>query len=150
RGQPHWRGSELQRNDSGLRTSDRGRARLGVSRPRPLLAVAADPWIGHLVRDSVPRAPPKAAGGEHYAHLPHLFFYSALSIPLFYAVGLLAHPRTDFAIADFWRFWVVHLWVEDFLELFTTVMVAYIFVLLGIVSAKTATRVVYLDILLYS
>ena len=27
---------------------------------------------------------------------------------------------------DFWRFWVVHLWVEDFLELFTTIMVAYI------------------------
>jgi nitric oxide reductase subunit B len=87
---------------------------------------------------------------EHYANLPHFFFYSALSIPLFYAVGLLAHPRTDFAIADFWRFWVVHLWVEDFLELFTTIMVAYIFVILGIVSAKTATRVVYLDILLYS
>ena len=87
---------------------------------------------------------------EHYGNLPYLFFYSALSIPLFYAVGLLAQPRTDFAIADFWRFWVVHLWVEDFLELFTTIMVAYIFVLLGIVSAKTATRVVYLDILLYS
>ena len=45
---------------------------------------------------------------------------------------------------------MVHLWVEDFLELFTTIMVAYIFVLLGIVSTKTATRVVYLDILLYS
>lgn len=87
---------------------------------------------------------------EHYANLPYLFFYSALSIPLFYAVGLLAQSRTHFAIADFWRFWVVHLWVEDFLELFTTIMVAYIFVLLGIVSAKTATRVVYLDILLYS
>jgi nitric oxide reductase subunit B len=87
---------------------------------------------------------------EHYGNLPYLFFYSALSIPLFYAVGLLAQPRTDFAIADFWRFWVVHLWVEDFLELFTTIMVAYIFVLLGIVSTKTATRVVYLDILLYS
>ena len=84
------------------------------------------------------------------ANLPYLFFYSALSIPLFYAVGLLARSRTDFAIADFWRFWVVHLWVEDFLELFTTIMVAYIFVLLGVVSDKTATRVVYLDILLYS
>ena len=87
---------------------------------------------------------------EHLGNLPYLFFYSALSIPLFYAVGLLAQTRTDFAIADFWRFWVVHLWVEDFLELFTTIMVAYIFVLLGIVSTKTATRVVYLDILLYS
>jgi nitric oxide reductase subunit B len=45
---------------------------------------------------------------------------------------------------------VVHLWVEDFLELFTTIMVAYIFVLLGMVRESTATRVVYLDILLYS
>jgi nitric oxide reductase subunit B len=35
---------------------------------------------------------------------------------------------------DFWRFWVVHLLVEDFLELFTTILVAYIFVLLGVVS----------------
>jgi hypothetical protein len=92
----------------------------------------------------------KTLQAEHYANLPWLFFYSALSIPLFYAVGLLAQSRTHFAIADFWRFWVVHLWVEDFLELFTTIMVAYIFVLLGIVSSKTATRVVYLDILLYS
>jgi nitric oxide reductase subunit B len=87
---------------------------------------------------------------ESRGNLPHLFFYSALSIPLFYAVGLLSHSRSDFAVADFWRFWVVHLWVEDFLELFTTIMVAYIFVLLGVVSARTATRVVYLDILLYS
>ena len=40
-------------------------------------------------------------------------------------------------MADFWRFWVVHLWVEDFLELFTTMMVAYIFVLLGMVSERS-------------
>ena len=57
---------------------------------------------------------------------------------------------TNFAVVDFWRFWVVHLWVEDFLELFTTIMVAYIFVLLGVVRQTTATRVVYLDIILYS
>lgn len=87
---------------------------------------------------------------ESRGNLPHLFFYSALSIPAFYAVGLLSHSRADFAVADFWRFWVVHLWVEDFLELFTTIMVAYMFVLLGVVPAATATRVVYLDILLYS
>jgi nitric oxide reductase subunit B len=83
-------------------------------------------------------------------NLPSLFFYSALTIPLFYAVGLAAHTKGQFAIQDFWRFWVVHLWVEDFLELFTTIMVAYVFVLLGVVSEKTATRVVYFDIVLYS
>src|SRR5512142_2988476 len=49
-----------------------------------------------------------------------------------------------------WWLWVVHLGVEDFLELFTTIMVAYIFVLLGVVRETTATRVVYLDIILYS
>jgi nitric oxide reductase subunit B len=44
----------------------------------------------------------------------------------------------------------VHLWVEDFLELFTTVMVAYIFVLLGVVRERVALIVIYLDIVLYS
>jgi nitric oxide reductase subunit B len=87
---------------------------------------------------------------ESRGNLPYLFLYSALTIPLFYAVGLVNRPHTNFAIADFWRFWVVHLWVEDFLELFTTIMVAYVFVLLGVVSEQTATRVIYFDALLYS
>lgn len=87
---------------------------------------------------------------EHPANMPWLFFYAALAIPAFYAVGLLARPESTFTAADFWRFWVVHLWVEDFLELFTTIMVAYIFVLLGVVREKVALTVVFLDILLYS
>ena len=90
------------------------------------------------------------AAGEHPGNLPYLFLYSALSIPLFYAAGMVFGRTRNFAVMDFWRFWVVHLWVEDFLELFTTIMVAYIFVLLGVVRADTATRVVYLDIILYS
>jgi nitric oxide reductase subunit B len=87
---------------------------------------------------------------ESRGNLPYLFFYSALSIPLFYAVGLAVRSQSTFAIGDFWRFWVVHLWVEDFLELFTTILVAFIFVLLGVVSDKTALRVIYLDAILYS
>jgi nitric oxide reductase subunit B len=87
---------------------------------------------------------------EHLGNMPWLFFFSALSIPAFYAVGLLARTDSHFTTTDFWRFWVVHLWVEDFLELFTTIMVAYIFVLLGVVHERVALKVVYLDILLYS
>jgi len=87
---------------------------------------------------------------EHKGNMPWLFFFSALSIPLFYGVGLLAHPGEHFTTTDYWRFWVVHLWVEDFLELFTTIMVAYVFVLLGVVSERTALRMIYLDIVLYS
>ena len=87
---------------------------------------------------------------EHVGNMPYLFFYASLSIPVFYAVGLLAGFDTSFTMTDFWRFWVVHLWVEDFLELFTTATVAYAFVLLGIVSQRTGTRVIYLSALLYS
>jgi nitric oxide reductase subunit B len=71
-------------------------------------------------------------------------------LPAFYAVGLIARTDDNFTTTEFWRFWVVHLWVEDFLELFTTVMVAYMFVLLGVVRERVALTVVYLDILLYS
>ncbi|MGC4118983.1 MAG: cbb3-type cytochrome c oxidase subunit I [Myxococcales bacterium] len=87
---------------------------------------------------------------EHPGNMPWLLLYSAISIPLFYSAGMFFSVQTSFAVVDFWRFWVVHLWVEDFLELFTTIMVAYVFVLLGVVPRPTATRVVYLDVILYS
>ena len=44
----------------------------------------------------------------------------------------------------------MHLWVEDFLELFTTVLVAYMFVLLGVVRERIALGIIFLDIVLYS
>lgn len=110
-----------------------------------LLVIGLFLWFAIIYRGLRP-----ALAKEHPANLPFLFLYSALSIPLFYAAGLLIHRHSTYAMADFWRFWVVHLWVEDFLELFTTIMVAYIFVLLKAVKQETATRVVYLDIILYS
>lgn len=102
-------------------------------------------WVAILVRGVRSRLPE-----EHPGNMPYLFLYSAFSIPLFYMAGMAFGKNVNFAVADFWRFWVVHLWVEDFLELFTTIMVAYIFVLLGVVRARTATAIVYLDIILYS
>ncbi len=110
-----------------------------------LLTLGLAAWAGILFRGMRGRLSADSPG-----NLPWLFFFSALSIPAFYAVGLLAHPASHFTTTDFWRFWVVHLWVEDFLELFTTIMVAYVFVLLGVVNERVALSVVYLDILLYS
>ena len=102
-------------------------------------------WVVILIRGMRSRLP-----SEHPGNMPYLFLYSAISIPAFYAVGMMIGKFSNFAVTDFWRFWVVHLWVEDFLELFTTIMVAYIFVLLGVVRQTTATRVIYADIILYS
>ncbi|RJP74380.1 MAG: nitric-oxide reductase large subunit [Candidatus Zixiibacteriota bacterium] len=110
-----------------------------------LLVVGMALWVFILFRGLRARLK-----GEHKGNLPWLFLYSALSIPLFYAVGMAFGKNSAFAEVDFWRFWVVHLWVEDFLEVFTTIMVAYIFVLLGVVRLAVATLIVYLDIILYS
>lgn len=87
---------------------------------------------------------------EHVANMPWLFMFAALAIPAFYAVGMLARANTHVTVAEFWRFWVVHLWVEDFLELFTTVMVAYVFVLLGVVRERIALGIIFMDVILYS
>ncbi|MGE5295320.1 MAG: nitric-oxide reductase large subunit [Solirubrobacterales bacterium] len=110
-----------------------------------LLVAGMALWLVIVVRGIWP-----ALRGEHPGNMPYLFLYSSLSIPAFYAVGMAIGRDMNFAVADFWRFWVVHLWVEDFLELFTTIMVAYLFVLLGVVPVVVATMVVYLDIILYS
>jgi nitric oxide reductase subunit B len=110
-----------------------------------LLVVGMFLWVVILIRGLRDRLP-----NEHLGNMPWLFVYSALSIPVFYAVGMVFGKNTHFVLVDFWRFWVVHLWVEDFLELFTTIMVAYIFVLLGVVRPKVATTVIYLDIIIYS
>jgi nitric oxide reductase subunit B len=87
---------------------------------------------------------------ESRVNMPWLFFFAGLAIPAFYSVGMLAGTDTHLTVAEFWRFWVVHLWVEDFLELFTTVMVAYIFVMLGVVRQRIALGVIFLDVILYS
>jgi len=79
---------------------------------------------------------------DHPGNMPWLFFLAACAIPAFYAIGLIARTGDNFTVTEFWRFMVVHLWVEDFLELFTTVMVAYLFVLLGVVREKVALTVI--------
>ncbi len=81
--------------------------------------------------------------------LSSLFLYTAVAIPVFYLPALFYGPETNFAVIDNWRFWIIHLWVEGFFELFATVLVAIMFYQLGVVSVKTATRLIYLDAILY-
>jgi nitric oxide reductase subunit B len=78
-----------------------------------------------------------------------LFLYAAVAIPVFYLPALFFGQASHFSVVDMWRFWIIHLWVEGFFELFATVLVAVMFASMGLVSARTATRVVYLDAILY-
>ncbi|PIK14788.1 nitric-oxide reductase large subunit [Halobacteriovorax sp. JY17] len=69
-----------------------------------------------------------------------LFTASTVAIALFYGGGLFYGARTHISIMEFWRWWVVHLWVEGFFEVFATVAIAFIFVTLGLIKPKSATK----------
>jgi nitric oxide reductase subunit B len=71
-------------------------------------------------------------------HLLILFLVSSIAIAGFYAAGLMWGRQTNLAIAEYWRWWVVHLWVEGFFEVFSAVVIAFLFVRLQILRAATA------------
>jgi len=67
-----------------------------------------------------------------------LFLISSLAIAGFYGAALGYGRHTNLAIAEYWRWWVVHLWVEGFFEVFATVVIAFLFARLKLVSLRTA------------
>lgn len=81
--------------------------------------------------------------------LSFLFFLSASTIPIFYVPAVFYNHETHFTLIDNWRFWIIHLWVEGFFEVFSTVLVAVISAQMGIIRAITALRIIYLDAILY-
>lgn len=79
--------------------------------------------------------------GEH-RHLLALFLIASTAIALFYGAGLMWGRQTHYAIAEYWRWWVVHLWVEGFFEVFATVVIAFLFTRMGLLRTVTATAAV--------
>lgn len=82
-------------------------------------------------------------------NLPNWILYSVIGIPMLFISGFVAKPETNFVIADFWRWMVIHMWVEAFFEVFITVIVSYLMVLMGLVSRQAAIRVVYFATILF-
>jgi nitric oxide reductase subunit B len=73
-----------------------------------------------------------------------LFVISAVAIAGFYGAALGYGKHTNLAIAEYWRWWVVHLWVEGFFEVFATVVIAFLFARLALIRLSTASRSVVL------
>jgi nitric oxide reductase subunit B len=69
-----------------------------------------------------------------------MLMISTIAIGGFYFAALGAGQHTNLAIAEYWRWWVVHLWVEGFFEVFATVIIAFLFARLGLVRAAAAGR----------
>jgi nitric oxide reductase subunit B len=100
-----------------------------------LLFVGLLLWLTLMVRALLPALRRK---DENHGLLSMLVISSA-AIALFYGAGLMWGRQTNLAIAEYWRWWVVHLWVEGFFEVFATVVIAFLFVRLGLLRVKLAT-----------
>src|SRR5499433_3065777 len=108
-----------------------------------LLAVSLVFWFGLLWKTVAP-----AWHDPERRSLITFFLIAAAAIPVFYLPALFFDGSTHYTVADTWRFWIIHLWVEGCFELFVTVIVAIIFHWLRLVERVTALRVIYLDVIL--
>jgi nitric oxide reductase subunit B len=66
----------------------------------------------------------------------------------FFCFGLLYDPNTHLTIADFWRWWVVHTWVEGSFEFFAAAAIVFVMVNLGLVGLEAGLRTVYFTVAL--
>jgi nitric oxide reductase subunit B len=100
-----------------------------------LLLVGLFLWLGLMVAALLPalRRP------DSSRPLLVMLVISCVAIAGFYAAGLMWGRQTNLALAEYWRWWVVHLWVEGFFEVFATVVIAFLFVRLGLLKVGLAT-----------
>lgn len=74
-------------------------------------------------------------------HLLIILFISVVAIGMFFFSGLMYGENSSLPVINYWRWWLVHLWVEGFFEVFATVVIAYIFSQMKVISSRTAGRV---------
>lgn len=94
-------------------------------------------WVGLVLRALLP----VLRVGENRSLLT-LVVVAAIFIGIFYSAGLMWGQNTHLVVAEYWRWWVVHLWVEGIFEVFATAIISLLFVQMGLVRASTATVMV--------
>ena len=110
-----------------------------------LLLVGLVLWLFLMIRALIPALKRK----DENRHLLTLFIIASLAIAFFYAAGLMYGRQSHMAIAEYWRWWVVHLWVEGFFEVFATVVAAFLFCRLGLLRIKSATTSVLFSTIIF-
>jgi nitric oxide reductase subunit B len=91
-------------------------------------------WLFLIARSAIPAL--KKDGNSK--SLVMLYIATTAGIALFYAPGLFWGMRTHLTEVEYWRWWVVHLWVEGFFEVFATVVIAFLFARLKVINAENA------------
>ncbi|KGE19362.1 nitric-oxide reductase large subunit [Paenibacillus wynnii] len=82
-------------------------------------------------------------------HMLGLFLIASVAIPIFYMPGLMWGQNTHMSIVSYWQWWVVHLWVEGFFEVFAAVVISFLFSRMGLIRTSTATSTVLFSTVIY-
>ncbi|MEO6052308.1 MAG: nitric-oxide reductase large subunit [Pyrinomonadaceae bacterium] len=102
-------------------------------------------WLFLIARSAVPALKQK----ENSRSLITLYLATTAGIALFYAPGLFWGMRSHLTVVEYWRWWVVHLWVEGFFEVFATVVIAFLFARLKVIRADHAAYAALLSGAIY-
>jgi len=102
-------------------------------------------WLGLVGRALWPALRTPGEGRT----LTGLLFLSVVAIGLFYGAGLMWGSKSHLAMVEYWRWWVVHLWVEGFFEVFATAVIAFLFTRLGLVRTATAVSAVLFSTVIF-
>ena len=102
-------------------------------------------WVTLLGRGLMPalKKPSESRG------LIAMVFLAALCIGGFYATSLTWGKHTHYSMIEYWRWWLVHLWVEGFFEVFATAVIALLFTRLGLIRASTANSAIILETIVF-
>jgi len=98
-------------------------------------------WLFLMIRVLMPAL--RKTGEQK--QLVALLAVSTAAIALFYGAGLTWGQHTHLSMVEYWRWWVVHLWVEGFFEVFATTVIAFIFMRLNLVRPGVAAAAALLS-----
>lgn len=93
-------------------------------------------WLFLVARTAIPAL----RKNDNRKSLLVLYLITTAGIALFYSPGLFWGMKSHLSVVEYWRWWVVHLWVEGFFEVFATVVIAFLFARLGVINAERAAK----------
>ncbi|MDZ4803046.1 MAG: nitric-oxide reductase large subunit [Bryobacteraceae bacterium] len=102
-------------------------------------------WLTLVIRS----IRPALKGNSESKPLLYVFLMAAASIGLFYGAGLMWGQHTHLSVVEYWRWWVIHLWVEGFFEVFATAVIAFFFMRLGLIKPAFAAKSALLSAAIY-
>lgn len=80
---------------------------------------------------------------NYFSSLVVFYALSAIAVVGFFGFGLFYGRGTHLTVADYWRWFVVHIWVESIFEFFGVAAISLLLVAMGLVSARSALAVSY-------